>query len=101
MYTILGTIKVLPQHLAEFLVHVRMHAEASASEPGCLRYDVLQDVGDPLTVCLFEVFRSEADLAVHRQQPHYQRWMALSHDWRDRSVYSRRVLRNIYPDDEA
>jgi (4S)-4-hydroxy-5-phosphonooxypentane-2,3-dione isomerase len=101
VYVILGTITVRPEHLEEFLVHVREHAAASAREPGCVRYDVLQDTSDPLIVCLYEVFRREADLEVHHQQPHYQRWMALSRDWRDRSSYSRRVLRNVYPADEG
>jgi autoinducer 2-degrading protein len=99
VYVVLGTIKVKPAHLAEFLVHVRAHAEASAREPGCVRYEVLQDLDDPLTICLYEVFRSEADLHVHHQQPHYTAWMTASRDWRDRTAYSRRVLRNVSPDD--
>ena len=99
MYVVLGTIKVRPEHLAEFLRHVRDHAAASVREPGCVRYDVLQDTKDPLTICLYEVFRSEGDLDVHHRQPHYERWMSISREWRDTTVYSRRVLRNIYPDD--
>ena len=99
MYVILGTIKVRPEHLDEFVEHVRRHAAASAQEPGCVRFDVLQDASDPTIVCLFEVFRSEADLQAHRQQEYYQRWMSLSRDWRDHERYSRRVLRTLYPDD--
>ena len=101
VYVILGTITVKPEHLDDFLRHVREHAAASGREPGCARYDVLQDVDDPLTVCLYEVFRTEADLTHHRQQPHYRRWMALSRDWRDRTTSSRRVLRNVHPGDEG
>ena len=71
---------------------VRAHARRSLREPGCLRFDVLQDRDDPLTICLYEVFRSEADLDFHRAQDYYKRWMELSRDWRDRSSYSRRVL---------
>lgn len=100
VYVVLGTITVRPEHLETFLLHVREHAEASAREPGCVRYDVLQDTSDPLTVCLYEVFRSEADLEIHRQQPHYQRWMALSRDWRDHTRYTRRVMRYVHPSDE-
>ena len=99
MYVILGTIKVKAEHLATFLVHVRVHAEASGREPGCVRYDVLQDVDDPQTICLYEVFRSEQALHAHHQQDYYKAWMAMSHDWRERTTYSRRVLRNIHPDD--
>ena len=99
MYVVFGTIKVKPGHLDDFIENVRAHAAASVREPGCLRYEVLQDTTDPTTVCLFEVFRSEADLDLHHQQDHYHRWMSMSRDWRDTTQYSRRVLRNIYPDD--
>ena len=99
MYVILGTIKVRVEHLAEFLVHVRTHATASAREPGCVRYDVLQDVDDPQTICLYEVFRSEEALDVHHQQDYYKAWMTMSRGWREQSTYSRRVLRNVHPED--
>lgn len=100
MYVILGTIKVKGEHLEEFIHHVRQHARHSEQEPGCVRFEVLQDVEDPQTICLYEAFISEADLEVHRAQDYYKRWMAMSRDWRDRSSYSRRVLRNLHPPDE-
>ena len=99
MYVVLGTIKVKPAHLPAFLAHVREHAANSLREPGCVRYDVLQDLEDPYTVCLYEVFRSEADLRLHHTQDYYARWMAMSRDWRDSTAYSRRVLRNVHPVD--
>ena len=97
MYVILGTVKVKPEHLDEFLEHVRSHAANSSREPGCVRFEIFQDVDDPLTVCLLEVFRSEQDLQVHREQDYYRRWMDMSSGWRDRSSSSRRVLRDLYP----
>jgi autoinducer 2-degrading protein len=100
VYVVLGTIKVRPEHLDEFLEHVRAHAAVSEREPGCVRFEVLQDVADPLTVCLIEVFRSEHDLHLHREQDYYRRWMEMSRDWRDHASYSRRVLRHVYPPDE-
>ena len=97
MYTVLGIIKVKAEHLNEFVDHVRTHAEDSMREAGCVRFEVLQDRQDPQTICLFEVFRSEADLDKHREQDYYKHWMAISRDWRDASSYSRRVLNHIYP----
>lgn len=99
MYVVLGTIKVKPAHLAEFLTHVREHAANSRREPGCVRYDVLQDLNDPHTVCLYEVFRSEEDLRAHHARDYYAQWMAMSRDWREASTGSRRVLRNLQPAD--
>lgn len=101
MYAVLGIIKVKPKHLTEFVEHVRTHAEKSSREPGCLRFEVLQDRQDPHTICLFEVFRSEADLDTHRKQDYYKRWMEMSRDWRDSASYSRRVLDHIYPPQPA
>jgi autoinducer 2-degrading protein len=92
VYVILGTITVKPAHLEQFLNHVRAHAASSLSEPGCVRYDVLQDRDDPCTICLYEVFRTEQDLHIHHAQDYYKRWMVMSRDWRDTSTYSRRVL---------
>jgi (4S)-4-hydroxy-5-phosphonooxypentane-2,3-dione isomerase len=97
MFAVLGIIKVKPEFLAVFIEHVRLHAGKSLAEPGCLRYDVLQDRDDPHTICLYEIFRSEADLEVHHRQEHYREWMAMSADWRDRSNYSRRTLTLIFP----
>jgi len=96
VYVVLGIVKVKPEHLREFVENVRTHARHSAGEPGCLRFDVLQDRGDPQTICLYEVFRSEADLEQHRQQDYYKRWMEMSRPWRDHSAYDRRVLDGIF-----
>ena len=101
MYVILGTIKVKAEHLPEFIQHVRQHAQHSSREPGCVRFEVLQDVADPQTICLYEVFQSEADVEVHRSQEYYKRWMAMSRDWRDSSAYSRRVLRQLHPPEDG
>ena len=99
MYAVLGIIKVKPEHVDDFVAHVRQHAANSLREPGCLRYDVLQAADDPQTICLYEVFRTEADLEVHHAQDHYRAWMQMSRGWRDSSAYSRRVLRTLYPPD--
>ena len=101
MLAILGIIKVKPEHLQEFVAEVRQHAQRSVREPGCLRFDVLQDQADPHTICLYEVFRDESDLDSHRRQDYYRRWMAASRDWRDHAAYSRRVLTTIHPTDDA
>lgn len=100
MYVIFGVIKVRAEHLQEFIEEVREHARRSRAETGCVRFDVLQDPSSPETICLYEAFRSESDLEVHRSQPYYAHWMALSRDWRDSTAYSRRVLRNLDPPDE-
>src|SRR5438876_525860 len=100
MYTVLNIIKVRPEHLKEFIENVRNHAKNSVDEPGCLRFDVLQDLEDSQTICLYEVFGSQAELETHRKQDYYKRWIAMSRDWREISSSSRRVLHHIYPPDD-
>ena len=97
MYAVLRTIKVKPGHLEEFIDHLRRHAQTSATEAGCLCFDVLQDQNDPQTICLYEVFRSEADLTTHHAQDYYRRWMDLSRDWREPGGSTRRVLNRLHP----
>jgi autoinducer 2-degrading protein len=100
MYAVLNIIKVRQEHLKEFIENVRNHAKSSVREPGCLRFDVLQDIEDPQTICLYEVFRTESDLETHRRQDYYNHWMTMSHDWREISSSSRRILDHIYPPDD-
>jgi len=45
-------------------------------EPGCLRFDVLQDNSEPNHFYFYEVYRDEAAFQAHGQAPHFARWRA-------------------------
>jgi autoinducer 2-degrading protein len=46
------TVQVKPEHVSEFLEVVRHDAEHSEKdEPGCLRFDVIQDKDDRNRFC--------------------------------------------------
>ena len=67
------TIQVKPEHVAEFLEVVRHDAERSEKdEPGCLRFDVIQDRDDGNRFYFYEVYKDDAALAAHRQTPHFK-----------------------------
>jgi quinol monooxygenase YgiN len=67
------SIRVRPEHVGEFLDVVRHDAEHSEKdEPGCLRFDVIQDRDDPHRFYFYEVYRDEAALAAHRETPHFK-----------------------------
>jgi (4S)-4-hydroxy-5-phosphonooxypentane-2,3-dione isomerase len=101
MYVIFNIIKVREEHLEKFLKGVYQHARNSSSEPGCVRYEVLQDVADPQTVCLYEVFRDEAAFKNHQTYDYYKEWMAKSKEWRHSENRIRHVLDYIYgPEDD-
>lgn len=100
MFAIFSINRVRREHLDEFLAGVREHARNSSAEPGCLRYEVLQDRDDPQTVCLYEVFRDEAAFAEHQAADYYKEWMARSRDWRHHEQRIRHVLDYVYrPED--
>ena len=71
------TVQVKPEHVKEFLEVVRYDAEHSEKdEPGCLRFDVIQDKDDPNRFYFYEVYRDEAAIEAHRAAPHYAVWRA-------------------------
>ena len=97
MYVVLSINRIRPEHLEEFLEGVRVHAANSAGEPGCMRYEVLQDTTDPHTVCLYEVFRDEAAFQEHLTYGYYKEWMERSREWRFAEQRVRHVLDYVYP----
>lgn len=67
------TIQVKPEHVKEFLDVVRYDAEHSEKdEPGCLRFDVIQDKDDPNKFYFYEVYKDDDALAAHRETPHFK-----------------------------
>jgi len=82
MLVLLVTVRVKPEHLAEFLAAARHNAEhAVADEPGCLRFDIIQDREDTHLFRFYEVYKDDAALAAHRQTPHFKRYIEASVPW--------------------
>jgi (4S)-4-hydroxy-5-phosphonooxypentane-2,3-dione isomerase len=66
--------RVRPEQVADFLAATLVNAQASLTEPGVLRFDVLQDRADPAHVVLVEVYSDDDAAAAHKQTPHYAAW---------------------------
>lgn len=70
-------VRVKSQERARFLKAIETDALGSErDEPGCLRFNVLQDAQDQNVYYFFEVYRDEAALEAHRAAPHYAVWRA-------------------------
>ena len=83
MIGVLLTHKVKPEHLQDFVETYRRFAQTSRDvEPGCVRYDVMQDTEEPTTIYAHAVFRDEEGRQAHYDSPHAATWRATSHDWR-------------------
>jgi quinol monooxygenase YgiN len=82
MIALLVTIRIQPPHREAFMEAMLDDASHSVQdEPGCLRFDVLEDINDPNVIYLYEVYRDEGALEAHRQAPHFLRWKRTTRDW--------------------
>lgn len=70
-------VRVKPEARQRFLTAIEADAIGSErDEPGCFRFNVLQDQQDRNVYYFFEVYRDEAALEAHRGMPHYEVWRA-------------------------
>ena len=70
MYVLIVPIHIQPEHREAFLESMLDDAIGSVrDEPGCLRFDVIQDSSDPNCIYLYEVYRDEAAFQAHTEAP--------------------------------
>ncbi|WP_111766013.1 putative quinol monooxygenase [Nakamurella deserti] len=76
MFTVLVTMQIHPERLADFRAGIAANAHATrTTEPGCLRFDVHQLVDDPHRFVLYEIYTDpDAFYVAHRNAPHYPAW---------------------------
>jgi len=75
------TVKVETDHIDDFIAATIANHESSVSEPGNLRFDVLQSREDPASFMLYEAYESEEAARAHKQTAHYLRWKETVADW--------------------
>ena len=72
-------VRIKPGERQRFLKAIEVDALGSeGDEPGCLRFDVLQDAKDENTYYFYEVYKDEAALEAHRTMPHYAVWRGVA-----------------------
>jgi quinol monooxygenase YgiN len=67
-------VHVLPDAVDAFRAASLANAAASIREPGVVRFDLVQETGDPTRFVLIEVYRDTDGAAAHKQTSHYQAW---------------------------
>ncbi len=65
---------VKPEHVDAFREASLENARESLKEPGVARFDLVQEVDDPTSFALLEVYRTEEDPAKHKETAHYAKW---------------------------
>jgi autoinducer 2-degrading protein len=75
MISLVVKIRIKPEHRQHFLEAIEVDALGSENdEPGCLRFNVLQDEADENVYYFYEVYKDEAAVEAHRAAPHYAVW---------------------------
>ncbi len=102
MYVILAALQVKPGYKEEFIEAMLGDAKGSFNnEPGCLRFDLIQDAGDENRVWLYEVYKDEAAFQYHTKQPHFTDLVERLKVWRDEAPQgAARGSYNIWPPDD-
>ena len=77
MLAIWVKVRIKPGERQRFLKAIEVDALGSErDEPGCYRFNVLQDMQDENLYYFYEVYKDEAALEAHRAAPHYAVWKA-------------------------
>ena len=97
MYTSISFHKIMPERVDDYITNMRICAEKSNQEAGCIRYEVMQDADDPTMMCLFQIFEDENAYQAHQEAEHHRVWIELSGGWRDQSFRDRHLMRHITP----
>jgi autoinducer 2-degrading protein len=74
MHVTLVHVRVRPEDIDVFIAATRANHQASVTEPGNRRFDVLQAPDDPARFILYEAYAAAADAAAHKETAHYLAW---------------------------
>ena len=81
MYVVSVTIFVKGEFVEPFRAATLENARNSRTEPGNLRFDVLQADDDPNRFLLYEAYKAKEDFTYHQTTAHYLRWKQTVADW--------------------
>ena len=101
MYVVIVPIQIAQGHRDEFLEALMVDAKgANNDEPGCLRFDAVQDADDDHRIWLYEVYKDETAFQDHLKTPHFQVFKeAADKWWVDDIQGSARGSKNLWPTD--
>ncbi len=101
MISIFVTIRIKEGYADAFREASFGDAQGSTrDEPGCFRFDILQNAEDANLFHLYEVYADDAALDAHREAPHYKEWRASVEHMFDGDI-ERVAMTTIFPSDEG
>jgi len=81
MHVVCVHVHVEAENREEFIQATLENARGTVGEPGNLRFDVIQQTGDPNRFLLYEVYRDQAGMNAHKETAHYARWHEAVAPW--------------------
>ena len=101
MLSIFVTIQIKPGFRDRFIEASFGDAQGSVrDEPGCFRFDILQNKSDPERFHLYEVYADEDALLAHREAPHYKKWRGTVQSWFEGDI-QRVEMTTTFPSDDG
>ena len=83
MYIIIAAIQIKEGFKDRYIDGLVVNASSAVrDEPGCSRFDVIQDANDANKIWVYEVYDDEAAFQAHTQAPHFLKFREASADWR-------------------
>ena len=90
MFIVLVQVQVKRELLGEFKAAILKNAELSVQrDPGCVRFDVLQQEDDPTRWFFYEVYEKEQAWVDHRASAHFLAFKEVG----DRTIVTREVTK--------
>ena len=100
MHILFANIHALPEPREEYLQALLTHAENTRAEPGCVRFDVLQDNDDPNCFRRYEVYQDEAAYNAHGKNPSIAVTLEKVAPWKEKPTVQH-ACTNVSPIDSA
>ncbi|MBM3958797.1 MAG: antibiotic biosynthesis monooxygenase [SAR202 cluster bacterium] len=93
-------LPVKPERVNDFIQSALGDCVGSTrEEPGCLRFDMYQDIKNPSELFFYEVYANPAAFDYHAKTPHIQKWRDTVKDWYARERTGVVRGKNIWPAD--
>ncbi|HEY3092485.1 MAG TPA: putative quinol monooxygenase [Vicinamibacterales bacterium] len=90
MFIAFVRLQIKPELVGEFKTAILKNAELSVErDPGCVRFDVLQQEDDPTRWFLYEVYEREQAWVDHRASAHFLAFMEVG----NRAIVTRELTK--------
>ena len=100
LHIIHAALPVKPERVNGFIEAVKLDGIGSTwNEPGCLRFDVYQNIDQPAELWLYEVYANPEAFQYHTTTPHIEKWRDTVNDWYAGERPPGVRGRNIWPPD--